>query len=316
MRAMTKTQPAATPAAAPELSERQRRHLRGPGARPQAGHPHRQPRSHRGGGAETVRALHDHELIKVKAPGGRPRGARRAARAARRAHRERPRAAHRQRRGALPAANEQLPRILIPDRLSRRYSKRTARRSRRSGCRPGRRRRPRRPRDLPTSARAIGEVTEMRPRADVGLVLADDLVGDRARRSSWSSSSTVAPKTTLPVLGSLPASMTSALASLRLDLVDAALDEALLLARGVVLGVLRQVAVAARLGDRLDDVRPVLGLQALQLRAQRSRRRAASSGMRFMPVPPPCAGPAGGSPRPRRGDRAPRRWRAPPASVV
>src|SRR5687767_8605245 len=42
-----------------------------------------------------------------------------------------------------------------------------------------------------------------------------------------------------------------------LDLLDAALDEALLLARGVVLGVLRKVAVRARLGDGADDGRPV-----------------------------------------------------------
>ena len=46
-------------------------------------------------------------------------------------------------------------------------------------------------------------------------------------------------------------------------------DETLLLARGVVLGVLGQVAVAARLGDRLDDARAVLALQPLELVAQR-----------------------------------------------
>ena len=63
--------------------------------------------------------------------------------------------------------------------------------------------------------------------------------------------------------------MISALASLRLDLLDAALDEALLLARGVIFGVLRQIAVAARLGDRLDDARALLGLQPLELGAQR-----------------------------------------------
>ena len=54
----------------------------------------------------------------------------------------------------------------------------------------------------------------------------------------------------------------------RLDVLDAPFDEALLLARGVILGVLAQIAVRARLGDRLDDARPVLGLEALQLAAQ------------------------------------------------
>ena len=49
---------------------------------------------------------------------------------------------------------------------------------------------------------------------------------------------------------------------LRLDLADAAFDEALLLARRVIFGVLREVAVAARLGDRLDDPRTVLASSA------------------------------------------------------
>ena len=56
--------------------------------------------------------------------------------------------------------------------------------------------------------------------------------------------------------------MISAARQPRLDLHDAALDEALLLARGVILGVLRQIAVAARLGDRLDDARPILATSA------------------------------------------------------
>ena len=53
-----------------------------------------------------------------------------------------------------------------------------------------------------------------------------------------------------------------------LDLLDAPLDEALLLARGVVLGVLAQVAVRPGLGDRLDDPRPILGLEPPQLDPQ------------------------------------------------
>ena len=66
MRATAHTAPAPTP----ELSERQRRHLRGLA--------HALKPIVRLGGAgmtaavveETARALHDHELIKVKAPGG------------------------------------------------------------------------------------------------------------------------------------------------------------------------------------------------------------------------------------------------------
>src|SRR6185312_1323186 len=49
-----------------------------------------------------------------------------------------------------------------------------------------------------------------------------------------------------------------------LDRRDAALDPTLPLLGGVILGVLRQVAVRARLGDRGDGVRPLLGLQTLQ----------------------------------------------------
>src|SRR6266480_2505871 len=48
-----------------------------------------------------------------------------------------------------------------------------------------------------------------------------------------------------------------------LDLLDAALDESLLLARGVILGVLGQIPVPAGLGDRLDDARPAFRLQPL-----------------------------------------------------
>jgi len=73
------TQPRPTseaPAAAPELSEKQRRHLRGLA--------HELKPVIRLGNAgltdavasETARALHDHELIKVKAPGGGDREAR------------------------------------------------------------------------------------------------------------------------------------------------------------------------------------------------------------------------------------------------
>src|SRR5690606_21905332 len=54
----------------------------------------------------------------------------------------------------------------------------------------------------------------------------------------------------------------------RLQLIDAALDETLLLAGGVVLGVLLEVAVRARLGDRLHDARALDRLQPIELFAQ------------------------------------------------
>jgi len=76
MRRMKKPPPPApAPAAAPGLSERQKRHLRG------LAHPLK-PVIRLGNAGltdavvrEMARALHDHELIKVKAPGG-DRGAR------------------------------------------------------------------------------------------------------------------------------------------------------------------------------------------------------------------------------------------------
>ncbi len=67
---MTKPAPALPPPAAPALSERQKRHLRG------LAHA-LQPVVRLGNAGlteavvlEMTRALHDHELIKVKAPGG------------------------------------------------------------------------------------------------------------------------------------------------------------------------------------------------------------------------------------------------------
>ena len=52
---------------------------------------------------------------------------------------------------------------------------------------------------------------------------------------------------------------------LALDLEDAALDEALLVLGRLVLGVLGQVALGARLGDRLDDGMTLDALQAREL---------------------------------------------------
>jgi len=61
---------------------------------------------------------------------------------------------------------------------------------------------------------------------------------------------------------------------LALQIVDAPLDERLLLARGVILGVLRQIAVRARLGDRLDDGGPLHALEAVELVPQPLEARA------------------------------------------
>ena len=52
---------------------------------------------------------------------------------------------------------------------------------------------------------------------------------------------------------------------LAFDLEDAALDEALLVLGGFVLGVLRQVALGTRLGNRLDHRVALLRLQLMQL---------------------------------------------------
>jgi len=53
-----------------------------------------------------------------------------------------------------------------------------------------------------------------------------------------------------------------------LELLDAPLDEALLLAGGVVLGVLAQVAMRTGFCNRLDDARSILGLEPAQLQSQ------------------------------------------------
>src|SRR5690606_3082009 len=55
---------------------------------------------------------------------------------------------------------------------------------------------------------------------------------------------------------------------LALQLLDPAFDEALLLARGVVLGVLLEVAVATRLGDGRDHFRTLDRLEVVKLLAQ------------------------------------------------
>src|SRR5207237_5070174 len=66
---------------------------------------------------------------------------------------------------------------------------------------------------------------------------------------------------------------------LALQVVDAPLDERLLLARGVVLGVLRQIAVRPLLGDGLDEAGARDSLETVELvpqpREARSRHRRA-----------------------------------------
>src|SRR5690606_22665840 len=86
---------------------------------------------------------------------------------------------------------------------------------------------------------------------------------------------------------------------LALELLDAALDEALLLARGVVLGVLFQVAVRTRLGDGIDDGRSLDALQLFQLRAQalRSLCRDRWSHVRFNSSCSSCRAQTGPPPR-------------------
>ncbi len=85
---------------------------------------------------------------------------------------------------------------------------------------------------------------------DVGLVVADDLVGDLVARRRAPARSTVAPNTQRPSASSSLRIDDLRVAELALELGDAALDEALALLGGVVLGVLGQIAVRARLGDR------------------------------------------------------------------
>ena len=113
---------------------------------------------------------------------------------------------------------------------------------------------------LPISALASGEEIDSRAGLDVGLVHADDLVGG--------------------FLFGLLVHQPDMRAELHvvagqrrrvdhldrgddlLEFGDAALDEGLAFARGVVFGVFRQVAMRARLGDRADDRRALLATSA------------------------------------------------------
>src|SRR3569832_113642 len=59
----------------------------------------------------------------------------------------------------------------------------------------------------------------------------------------------------------------------RLEFGNAALEEALLLFGGMVFGVLLQFAVRTRLGDRIDDARPLYRFEPLQFFTQALRAR-------------------------------------------
>src|SRR5689334_17877415 len=102
---------------------------------------------------------------------------------------------------------------------------------------------------------------------DVALVVADDLVGDLLAacgvleldgRAEHAAAVGVEPRGIDDL----------AVAELRFQLGDAPLDEALALLRGVILGVLREVAVRARLRDGGDDRRALNRLQLVQLAAE------------------------------------------------
>ena len=81
---------------------------------------------------------------------------------------------------------------------------------------------------------------------------------------SSSTSVTVAPKVMVSP-ESFETSMTSARAELVLEFGDAAFIEGLRFLGGVIFGVLRQVAMRARVGDLLNDARPLDLLAVLEL---------------------------------------------------
>ena len=129
---------------------------------------------------------------------------------------------------------------------------------------------------LPISARANGEDTEIRLLLDVGFEVADDLVahflarilvGKIDRRTEHDARARVQPAD-VDDFG---------IRERRFELVDAALGETLLLARRVILGVLLQIAVRTRLGDRLDDARAFDALQPFQFSCAGAPRPSASS---------------------------------------
>ena len=112
------------------------------------------------------------------------------------------------------------------------------------------------PSSLPISARAIGELIEILPGLDVGFVVADDLVAHLLAALAVLELDRGAEHD--PAVGvELCRVDDLGIGELALDFGDAPFDEALPLLGRVVIGVLGEVAVRARLGDRLDDGRPL-----------------------------------------------------------
>jgi hypothetical protein len=101
----------------------------------------------------------------------------------------------------------------------------------------------------------------------IGLVVADDLVGDRGAALFFLE---IDGRAEHDLAVGVDRRRIDDLRSCKLafDLLDAAFDEALLVLRGLVFGVLGQIALRARLGNRLDDRMTIDGLQARKLVAE------------------------------------------------
>ena len=120
---------------------------------------------------------------------------------------------------------------------------------------------------LPISARASGEEIEMRP--SLASASGSPTICQTFFLSVSSSISvTVAPNLTVSP-DSLDTSITSARASLSSSSAMRPSLMRLRLLGGVIFGVLREVAMRARVGDLLDDARPLHLLAVLQLGFQR-----------------------------------------------
>src|SRR6185436_4701552 len=102
---------------------------------------------------------------------------------------------------------------------------------------------------------------------DVRLVFADDLVGHGLLAGGVEELDRRA-EDHAPVVVEERGVDDLRIRELRLELDDPSFDEALAFTGGLVLGVLRDVALGARFRDRGDHRRAVLGLQPVQLGAQ------------------------------------------------
>ena len=110
---------------------------------------------------------------------------------------------------------------------------------------------------LPSTARPTGDSGETPPTLEMST---------RHLLAVLASSSTLEPTVTTSLAAAASSSITSALCEPRLQNRDAALEQALLVLRRVVLEVLGEVAVAARDRDRLDDLLPARPLELGELR--------------------------------------------------